>query len=379
MRKVAVLFGGNSCEREISVLTGVFALNLMDREKYIPIPVYFHTDGKMYTSKKMFSLQTFEKQEFATFERIFFDGGGMYALNEKRKRVKWLGKVDVALNCCHGGLGEGGGVSALMQLNNVPLASPDLTASGVFLDKALTKLIAKALSVPTVDYIRVNERDYRKRGTFLLKTVQSKLKYPVIVKPAHLGSSIGIVVAKNEDELKAALEQAFALDCRVVVEKFLREKSDVNCAAYLLGGEICVSEVEQAASGGGVYSFEEKYLRRDRGGLLDGNASKSGGRVALSGELREKIRGYTKTLYKRMDLRGVVRMDFLVSDGKAYLSEVNTVPGSLAYYLFCERVSDGKRFLSDLVEEAIVQFDAEQKTVVSTGILQSGIASEWRK
>lgn len=379
MRKVAVLFGGKSCEQEISVLTGVFALNLMDRERYVPVPVYLHTDGKMYTSKKMFSLKTFEKKDFSSFERIFFDGGGMYALNEKRKRVKPLGRIDAALNCCHGGLGEGGGVSALMELNEIPLASPKLTASGVFLDKALTKLIAKALNVPTVEYIRVNERDYQKRGKFLLKTVASKLKYPVIVKPAHLGSSIGIVVAKDEDALKAALEQAFTLDCRVVVEKFLKNKLDVNCAAYLLGGEICVSEVEEAASGGGVYSFEEKYMSRSGGGLLDGNLQKGGGRVALNGELREKIRGYTKTLYKRMDLRGVVRMDFLVSEGKAYLGEVNTVPGSLAYYLFCERVSDGKRFLTDLIEEAFLQFEAERKTVISTGILQSGITDEWRK
>jgi D-alanine-D-alanine ligase len=212
----------------------------------------------------------------------------------------------------------------------------------------------------------------------LLKTVQSKLKYPVIVKPAHLGSSIGIAVAKDEEELKTALSQAFTLDCRVVVEKFLKRKSDVNCAAYLLGGEICVSEVEEAASGEGVYSFEEKYLRAD-GGLMNGDLRKDRGRVALNGELREKIRGYTKTLYKRMDICGVVRMDYLVSDGKAYLSEVNTVPGSLAYYLFCERISDGKRFLSDLIEEAFLQFEAEKKKVVSTGILRSGIADEWRK
>ena len=379
MRKVAVLFGGNSCEREISILTGVFVLNLLDREKYLPIPVYLHSDGGMYTSKKMFSLKTFEKNEFGSFQRIFFDGGGMYELNVKKKRAKLMEKIDVALNCCHGGLGEGGGVSALMQLNAIPLASPKLTASGVFLDKALTKLVAKALNVPTVEYIRVNERDYQKRGKFLLKTVASKLKYPVIVKPAHLGSSIGIVVAKDEMELKAALQQAFALDCRVVVEKFLQNKTDVNCAAYLLGGEICVSEVETAASGQGVYSFEEKYMRQAGGGLLDGNSQKSGGRVALNGELREKIRGYTKTLYKRMDLCGVVRMDYLISDGKAYLGEVNTVPGSLAYYLFCERVCDGKRFFSDLIEEAFANFEREQKQVVSTGILQSGITDGWRK
>ena len=99
----------------------------------------------------------------------------------------------------------------------------------------------------------------------------------------------------------------------------------------------------------------------------------------MSGELREKIRGYTRTLYKRLNLRGVVRMDYLVSDGKVYLGEVNTVPGSLAYYLFCERISDGKRFLSDLIEEAFFLEKAEQKKIITTGILQSGAAKAWRK
>lgn len=107
MRKVAVLFGGKSCENEISVLTGVFVLNLIDREKFIPVPVYIHTDGGMYTSPKMTDLNIFKKRDFSSFERIFFDGGTMYAFNGAKTKAKNKGKIDAALNCCHGGLGEG--------------------------------------------------------------------------------------------------------------------------------------------------------------------------------------------------------------------------------------------------------------------------------
>ena len=199
MLKVAVLFGGKSCENEISVLTGVFVLNLLDREKYVPVPVYIHTDGGMYTSAKMTDLNVFKKKEFSSFEQIFFDGGTMYAFNGAKTKIKNKGKIDAALNCCHGGLGEGGGISALMQLNGIPFASPELTASGMFMDKTLTKLVAKALNVPTVEYIRVNEADYAKRGKFLLKNIESRLKYPVVVKPAHLGSSIGISVQRQKN------------------------------------------------------------------------------------------------------------------------------------------------------------------------------------
>ncbi len=368
MRKVAVLFGGRSCENEISVLTGVFVLNLLDREKYSPVPVYIHTDGEAYTSSKMTDLNVFREKDYSKFQKVFFHGGSMYALNASKGKIKRLAKIDVAINCCHGGLGEGGGVSALTEWNCIPLASPDLTPSGVFMDKALTKIVMRGLGVPTVDYIRVNEQDYEKRGAFLLRRIENRLKYPVVIKPAHLGSSIGISVAKNEAEAKTAIEHAFALDHRVVIERYLENKKDVNCAAYCLNGEICVSEAE-LAFGDGLYSFEEKYIKRtaDGGGIM----VKSGGMDGLSRDIREKIRTYTKTIYKRMNLKGAVRMDYLVSGEEVYLCEVNTVPGSLAYYLFCERISDARTFFSDLLEEAVREWNLRDKKILSTGILRT--------
>ena len=360
MRKVAVFFGGRSSEREISVLTGVFVLNVLNTERYDVIPLYVHTDGGIYTSAKMFDWKVFKDYKYSAFERVFIEGGVLYAFHPDKKRIKRLKKIDVALNCCHGGLGEGGGVSAICQWNDIPLASPDLTGSGVFMDKDTTKLAARALNIPTVEYIRVNEADYRSRGAFLLKSIRSRLKYPVIIKPAHLGSSIGISVAQDEKQAQKALESAFELDDRVVVEKYLVEKQDVNCAAYMLDGDIVVSPVEKAFDSG-VYTFEEKYVKRSA------DMQKGGGRCALKGEIANKIRGYTRTLYKRMNLKGVVRMDFLISENKAYLCEVNTVPGSLAYYLFCERISDARAFFGDLIEEALRQ--PPQKKLVTTGIL----------
>lgn len=367
MRKVAVFFGGKSCENEISVLTGVFALNVLDRTKYTVYPVYIHTDGNMYTSVKMTDLELFREKDMSKFQRVFFEGGGMYALNEGKKRIRRIAKIDCALNCCHGGLGEGGGLSAIMAWNSIPFASPEITASAVFMDKCATKLFLRALNVPTVDYIRVNEADYQKRGAFLLKSIESRLKYPVVVKPSHLGSSIGIAVAKNEGEAKRAIEQAFALDDRVIVEKYLQDKKDVNCAAYALNGEIYISEPEEAF-GEGLYSFEEKYVKRGQDTPL---SPKTGRMKGVTGELRDKIRAYTKTVYKRMDLKGVVRMDFLVSDGKAYLCEVNTVPGSLAYYLFCERVTDARAFFGDLLEEGIRNGNKTEKILTETGVLRT--------
>ena len=370
MRKVAVFFGGASCESEISVLTGVFVMNVLSQEKYDILPVFLAAEGGMFTSPKMKDISTFKKQGNTDFKRVIFEGGEAFVWG--KGKLKSLGKIDVALNCCHGGWGEGGGLAALMAWNGIAFASPDWTSSGVFMDKCATKLIARALNVPTVEYIRVNERDYQKRGAFLLKTIDARLKYPVVIKPAHLGSSIGIAVARNDEEAKTAIENAFELDDKVIIERYLEKKRDVNCAAYSLDGEIFVSEPE-LAFGEGVYSFEEKYIKRSADG---GNFAKGGGRYAFNGELREKIRSYTKTVYKRMDLQGVVRMDFLVAEGRAYLCEVNTVPGSLAYYLFCERVTDARNFFGALLEDAYARGGGEKKKQIRTGILQE---VEWRR
>ena len=370
MRKVAVFFGGKSCENEISVLTGIFVMNVLRCERYQLFPIYLHTNGLAYTSPKMTNVEIFREQKYTQFQRMVIDGGTVYALNEGKRRLKPLFTPDVAINCCHGGWGEGGGVSALCQWNNLPLASPDLAPSAVFMDKCMTKTVLRGLDIPTVDYIRVNEEDYQKRGTFLLKRIASRLKYPVIVKPAHLGSSIGISLARNEEEVKQAIDTAFSLDHRILIEKYLQSKKDINCAAYSLNGEIFVSEPE-TAFGAGVYSFEEKYIKRTADGVVGKgeNFTNNRGRYLLSGDLREKIRAYTKTIYKRMNLTGVVRMDYLVSEGKIYLCEVNTVPGSLAYYLFCERMTDVRTFFGDLMEDALKKHRDGEKKIVTTGIL----------
>ncbi len=363
MKRVAVLFGGRSCEREISILTGVFVFNLIDRTKYLPVPVYFHSDGGSYTAPEMSDVDLFKDCDVEKFSRVIFDEGKLYKVCDKRKKLKLLGKIDVALNCCHGGLGEGGGVSALMQLNGIPLASPALAPSGVFLDKTLTKTLVKGLNIPTLDGMRVSEGDFDRRGKFLLKNIGARLGYPVVIKPARLGSSIGIAVARTEEEAKKSLKTAFTFDDKVLIEKFLEEKSDVNCAAYLRGGEIVVSEPEIAASGEGVYSFSDKYLKEH--GLLGGKQGRGEG---LDEETAQKIKAYTKTLYRKTDLFGVIRVDYLVCGKEIYLSEVNTVPGSLAYYLFCERLTDARAFFGDLLEEAFA-VKAQEKICPDTGIL----------
>lgn len=364
LKKVAVIFGGDACEREVSIITGTFACNVLRGGKYDVLPVYLDEKGRAFTSEGFWEIGAFQRKDcMKKAQRILINDATVYALNEKNQRLKPVCDLVGALNCCHGGLGEGGGVSAWMEMQGVPLASPSIAASAVCLDKALTKVVAKGLNIPTVDGMRVRECDYRHRGEFLLKNMARRLKFPVIIKPTHLGSSIGIQVAKDEEEAKRAIEAAFELDNCVLIERFLEDKRDVNCAAYALGDEVYVSEAEEAFSEGSrVYGFAEKYLKKEQ---------KSGGRALLSGALRQKIRSYTKTVYKKLNMAGVVRVDYLVQGDKVFLSEINTVPGSLAYYLFCDRISEAKHFFESLIDDAVSRSLAGKKHIVSTGILES--------
>ncbi len=355
MKTVAVFFGGKSCEREVSILTGVFTLNLIDRQKYTPVPVYAHSDGNLYSSSDMFDINSFKKKPYS-FQEVAFLGDKLYAVCKKRKKLKPLKKIDAALNCCHGGWGEGGGVSALCQRHGIPLASPSTLPSAVLLDKSITKLFCKSLGIPTVEYFKIGGMDYKKRGAFFLRSVGERLKYPVVVKPATLGSSIGVTLCYSEEETRLAVESVLEQDDTALVEKYLSQKLDINCAAYQKKGETVLSEPEIAAGGAGIYSFSEKY----------GEKKEKPEMKELSAELRARVRAYTRTIYKRLNLKGVIRVDFLLCGNELYLGEVNTVPGSLAYHLFCGRVTDAKNFFSDLVEECL---DEKEKRVITASAL----------
>lgn len=367
VKKVAVFFGGKSAEREISVLTGVLAMKLIDPEKYCAVPVYIHSDGKFYTSDEAFYLETFQARPFSLrkFSRCFFETGELVITRLKKDRVLRREKIDAALNCCHGGAGEGGGVAALCELYGIPSASPTVAACAVCMDKEWTKLFFKALKIPCLDYAALSREEYVRRGALALGEAK-KLGFPLIVKPADSGSSIGISVIEDEEALKPAAEQAFLCGEKLIFEPFLRQKTDVNCAAYLLKGKVCVSEPEEAF-GGGVYGFKEKYFSQKPSSAARAQAENGGG---LSKAEKEKIKKYTAAIYKRLETSGVVRVDFLKGENGVFAGEINAVPGSLAYYLFCEKLTDGRRFLTDLIDEAF--FGAKRETApMETGVLQS--------
>ena len=358
---VVVLFGGKSCENEVSVITGTMAANIL-RGRYEVFPVYIAQSGAMFTGEELFSPAAFRGADPAKkFRPAVFADGALCALHGRRLRT--LCRPACALNCCHGMGGEDGAVSGLLDLNGIPNASPDLAGSALFMDKALTKLFAKALGIRTAPYFRLGEAEYKKRGAFALKCAE-RLGYPVIVKPNRLGSSIGVTVAHTRAELALALECAFAYDTAAIAEQYLPDRREINCAAYRAGGEIVVSPCEEPKTRNAFLTFKDKYF--------EGGKEEHGDFPAdLPQEISEKVRAYTKLLYRRASLRGIVRADFLLSGGEVYFNEMNTVPGSLGWYFFCDRLRDFPQVLAAVLEQGIqdAQRRNSKRLLKNSGIL----------
>ena len=348
-QNIAVFFGGKSNEHDISIITGVYAVNLLRGAGYKVYPVYLPRGGGMcYADVESVKEITNPNQKVVPCYP--FDGG-LWSVKKRKK----LFAVDVALNCCHGGMGEDGTLSAVLKWNHIPSASPDTAVSSVFMDKWLGKIAVRGLNIPAARAVCVKEGE-----SVPLEEVGG---FPVIIKPVTLGSSIGIKIARNDEELKSALKYAFRLDSAVLVEEYFEGKRDINCAAYRKDGEVVTSPLEEVFSNEAILTFQEKYEKAAKRSELPANVPE---------ELTEQIKGYTAKIYENFSCRGVVRADFLIVDGKVYFNELNTVPGSLSCYLFGESLTDARDFLSSLIEEAAT-YQAKEKEIITTSVLDSAV------
>lgn len=346
---IAVVFGGVSNENEISVITGTMAVNVLKTGGREVLPVYVDQNGKFFAGEELAKIDTLAKKDFKKCLKAVFADGGVYLINTRGKIKKKI-DIDCVLNCCHGGWGEGGGLSGVCAAAGIPLVGAGLFESAAFMDKYLTKIVLSGLGVKTAPYRYVRSDGDKVRG----------LKYPLIVKPATLGSSIGIQKAADADELKEAIDCAFIYDGAAIVEKFIEHRREINCAAYMANDNIIVSECEEAVTSGDILSFEDKY--------------QGGGKSVMPADIPEEISKYirqtTYNVYKNLNMRGIVRFDYIYS-GDVYLSEINTVPGSLAYYLFSKSFKSFYLVLDGLVSQAKTDFARAKKQLLTTGILQN--------
>ena len=360
MKNVLVFFGGESCEHDVSVITGVMAQNAVDKKQYFPLPIYVGKNGRWYTHTKLNDVSVFKNLNLQSLEEVAILPSDNTLYKIKKGKLKRICEIYSAINCCHGGEGEGGGLSAVLRQSKIPCTSADEFASSLAMDKEFTKIALKGIGVKCLSCVRIDRDKFYLRKETALRLIELRLGFPVIVKPAKLGSSIGIKLAKDEKELERALTVAFGFDERVIIERALQSFREINCAVYKSGGEIIASECEEPILNGEMLSFEDKYKA----------PTKKTFPAEIDLKLAEKIKKTAKTVYERFKFSGVIRIDFLLENEEVYLNEINAVPGSLAYYLFCKSTADFGGFLSRLIEESV---DDYKMSLQKTTTFQSGV------
>ncbi len=360
METIAVFFGGKSNEREISIITGMYCVNLLRGERRV-LPVYLDPAGGMLLGEEVRGVEEFRGGTPKSFKPVVPVRGGLAPANKPKKRIE----VGCALNCCHGGAGEGGVLSALLEWYGIPSASPGMAESAVFLDKVLSKAALKGMDIPVLPAFALREEAFFAEGCAGgWRAEAAALGYPVVVKPSKLGSSVGISVAQTEEELEKALLRAFRLDESVLVEQYLKGKRDLNIAAYRRGEEIVLSPVEEVFSDSPILTFGEKY---------EGTGERRHELPArIPPETAASIADMLKRVYAQFGMRGIVRADFLLSaSGEPYFNELNTVPGTLALYLFSDRLTEARDLLLRLLAEGKKR--REEKATLQSGILSSAV------
>ncbi len=357
MKTVAVFFGGQSVEHDVSILTGVMTANLIDKEKYISLPIYVTREGVWLTGKHLLDLDGYKSLTVKNLTRVTILPGQNTLYSVKGNRLKHLADIAVAVNCMHGERGEDGCLAGYLNLCKIPLASPNIMGSSVCMDKTFTKTVMKGLGVKTLDSITVNSADD-------IDKIESNLDYPLIVKPNKSGSSIGVNRAKDRSELYSSINYALRFGESVIVEPCLDDFIEINCACYMDSiGNIIVSECERPVGRSKILSFNDKYESGERVFPAD-----------IDKKYSDLIKKTTKFIYQKLSFTGVIRIDYFLIKDKVVVNEINTVPGSLAYYLFGDTLASFTKMLDQLIALALQDYAkslSEQKAF-KTSILSFG-------
>ena len=358
-KNLFVFFGGKSAEHDISVITAIQTLGVIDRKKFDVFPSYIGKDGLFYTGEKLCNINTFvdfSPKQKGISRFVVLDGEKKAAIL-KGTKIKKIVPIDFALLCCHGAGGEDGGLQGLLEMSDIPYSSCGVCSSAVCMNKKVMKDIFLSHKIPIVEHFSLTRAEFEENSDTIFNRAK-ELGYPLITKPANSGSSIGISKCHNSNELEEALNLAFEFDQVVVVEKCVENLMEINCAVLKVGSKIITSSLEEPKTKSDILTFSDKYLASPQKGekkVLTEND------IKLKKSQKELIRALAKESFVACDCDGVVRIDFMVDcdTHKIYVNEINTIPGSLANYLF-DKMSFSE-LVDNLVASAITKNNEKHK------------------
>ncbi|MBO5928676.1 MAG: D-alanine--D-alanine ligase [Clostridia bacterium] len=341
--KVAVIFGGRTVEHEVSIITGIQAFCALNREKYDPIPLYISKDNRFYTGEELGKIETYRDMDacLAAATQVLLipseNGVDMIRYPAKKFGNNLVGSFEVALPTVHGTNVEDGTLMGMLEMLNIPYASCDVTSSAVGMDKFLMKSALFDAGVPVLPALPFSGKDYALHSEAICNTIEKAIGYPVIVKPVNLGSSVGITRADNREKLQAALDTAFGFATRALVEKAVTPLREINCSVLGDPDEARASVCEEPVNSDEILSYKDKYLSGSKSGKSGGMSDlKRRCPADIPEELTAKVQELAVKTFTALGCTGVARIDFLNNPetGELWVNEINTIPGSLSFYLW---------------------------------------------
>lgn len=356
--KIGIIFGGESVEHEISIISAYQAMRNINRGMYDIVPIYLGKNRHWYCGKVLNTIDIFKKKDLddimKRIERVHLvEDEGIFYLNFHKKKG-YYDIIDIAFPIVHGTNAEDGSLQGLLEHVGIPYVGCNVAAAAVGQDKVFMKNILRDCRVPIVDYLWFYDIDWHESPNDITDRA-SKLGYPLVVKPASLGSSVGVQKVFGLFQLRDAIEYAINFDRKILVEQAVKNLREINCSVLGDYEHIELSELEEVFPGDNILSYSDKYTNKssdESQGMVETNREIP---ANISSRVREKIEEYSATCFEVIGASGVARIDFLVNDEteEVYVNEINTIPGSLAHYLWEGKGYTYKNLLERLIRLAI--------------------------
>ena len=385
--KVGVIFGGESVEHEVSIISAIQAMEHMNQDKYDIYPIYISKDRTWYAGKMLMDIDVFKNfndlKKFAKKVTMVKKNDKFYLQKVNGILRRDITDIDIAFPIVHGNNVEDGSIQGYLDTIGIPYVGSKVLGSALGQDKVVMKQVFKSFDLPIVDYIWFYDYEYNENKNDILDKIK-KLSYPVVVKPATLGSSVGINFVKDETSIYKAIEEAIKYDKKIIVEKAVENLVEVNCSVLGSYNHQSVSALEEVMSDNNLLTYQDKYIGGSKGKLkggIKGIGSKgmaSARRVIparISEDLETQIKELSKQVFKALNLSGLCRIDYLIDkkSNKVYVNEPNTIPGSLAFYLWEPIGKNYDQLLDDMINIAIKEYKNRMKKTYSfdTNILSN--------
>lgn len=366
MKNIMIVFGGKSVEHDISIITGVQITHACKGLGYQIFPIYIDKENRWHLASDETSIKDYATNNIDKLKPIrWIVGDTSLYYESKFHRLKKIAKIDFAILCNHGISGEDGSLPSLMELSNIPYSSSNLASCALAMDKCFMKDIFKANHIDNLPYIKVNRCEYEQDKNSIIDKITNELGESTIIKPANLGSSIGISTAKDLAQLEKAIDFGFQFDNKLLIEKRLNDFIEVNVSVCRdKNSNIVASICEYPTIKADLLTFEDKYMQKEN------NKNKLSKDYEIKHLLplgiESQAQNIAKNIYAIFDASGIVRIDFLYDNVEniLYANEINTIPGSLAINLWLKSGVSYASTIKNLIANGIKKHEEKNALIL---------------